>query len=152
MKYSQTEMDSILAKLGEQGYHGLSKEEKQILFQKQLCDANSTRYDTRLELLLTIIVLFELSIHGFQRILLPSQLPIYMKLGTIGQNSTFNIIIGVFSILFFGVLFILTVKDSLTGKVHFVRQGSDKKSMLKYLGKISFLLILILWLTATIIS
>jgi hypothetical protein len=152
MKYTQSDMDAIIAKLGEQGYDGLSKEEKQVLFHKQINDAKSTRYDSKPELLLTIIVLFELVIHGIQRIVLSAQLPLYMKLGSVSQNSTLNIVLGLFAVLFFGLLFVLALKDTLAGKVYFIRHGFDRKSTLKYLGKLSFMLLIILWMTATIIS
>ena len=152
MKYTQSDMDAIIAKLGEQGYEGLSKEEKQVLFQKQIHEAKSTRYDTRLELFLTIIVLLELAVHGIQRIVLSAELPLYMKLGSVSQNSILNIAVGLFVVLFFGLLLVLTLKDSLSGKVYFIRHGFDRKSTLKYLGKLSFMLLIILWMTATIIS
>lgn len=148
MEYTQNDIDAIIKKLGEQGYEGLNKEEKQILFQRQLRDAKGTRYDTPLELFLSFIVLLTLVIHGLQRIVLATELPVYLKLGSVGFSKWLNIGIGLFSVLFFGLLLVLAVKDYLQGKIYFTGTGST----LKYWGKLSFFLIIILLISIKIIS
>lgn len=156
MEYTQQDIDAILKKLAAQGYEGLSKEEKQALFQKQLQQAGSNRYDSKLELFLSFVFLALLVLHGIQRIVLANQLVISMKLGSTTHpgtmNTVLNSIIGGFLVLFFGFLFILHLSDYRNGKVYFVRQHNDNKGRWKYLGKILFIVLFILLLTEKIIS
>ncbi len=156
MKYTQADIDAILKKLSEQGYDGLSRDEKRMLFQKQLQESNSNRYDTPLELLLILIIMLEIVIHGVQRIVLASQLPVYLKLNSVIQNPSvntwFNIGLGLFLVIFFGLSFILSIKDYFTGNVHFIYHAVSRKGKWKYIGKIIVMLLVIAWLTIRVID
>lgn len=156
MKNNQQEIEAILKKLTEHGYDGLDAHEKQLLFRKQFSDAHSTRYDTPFELGLTLVVTFFLAVHGLQRMVLATELPVYLKLGSFAQGNVFskwfNMGLGAFCLLFFGLLFVLNIKDWSKGKVYFTHHGPGNKNILKYIGRLSFIIIIIVWIGIKIIS
>lgn len=150
MEQNQHNIDAILKKLAEHGYDGLTREEKQLLFKRQMRDAKGTRYDTPLELLLTMIITLELVLHGLQRIVLAAELPIYVKFSRFKENTEFsrlfNTLLGISAIGFFGLLFILTLIDYRAGRVYFTGYSPGKRSSLKYWGKMIIIFLFLVWM------